>query len=99
MPASNVQTRSDRGATRWAAGAPMGTCDYTDGPCQAAELAEALGPNIFETFLRFVAAANPGDGLSLQRNRDGLTIQVTRSLGKYPSENGRGAGAEPARTT
>ena len=62
-------------------------------------MAHALGINLFEMFLRFVASAGPGDHLSLQRNRDGVTIQLTRSLGKYPSGNGHGAGAAGGKET
>lgn len=96
MPASSVQTPPHRSPSRLALraeGAPMGTCHYTSGPCEAAALGQALGTNILETFLRFAASARLGDSLSLQRNRDGVTIQVTRSVRKQPDGNGHGAGA------
>lgn len=55
-------------------------CAYTDDGCAALHIAHSLGTNVFSTFLVFSGAAKVGDRLTLQRNREGFSVQVTRAV-------------------
>ncbi len=65
-------------------------CVYLDANCAVLDLAQRLGGNILTTFLLFVHSARPGDRLTLQRNRDGFSIQVTQGMRGEQAQHGAG---------
>ena len=57
-------------------------CPYANSVCLLYELARTMGRNIHETLLTFILTAKEGARLTLQRNREGFTVQVTRAVQK-----------------
>ena len=52
-------------------------CVYTEQVCIFYNMARLLGGNILDTLLRFIWTAERGSRLTLQRKKDGFTLQVT----------------------
>lgn len=52
-------------------------CPYTEQDCIFCNMAQLLGGNILDSLLRFILTADKGARLTLQRNGDGFTLQVT----------------------
>lgn len=50
--------------------------------CLVVGLMEAMGQNVLDTLVTFVKGAEDGSRLTLQKNRDGLTTQVTWAVQK-----------------
>ncbi len=64
-------------------------CPYANRTCLLYDMAGTMGRNIHETLITFILAAEEGARLTLQRNRDGFTVQVTRAVlktAKDPSD-------------
>ena len=57
-------------------------CPYANSVCLLYELAQTMGCNIHDTLLTFILTAEEGARLTLQRNREGFTVQVTRAVQK-----------------
>lgn len=57
-------------------------CPALRGTCLAVGLMEAMGQNVLDTLVTFVKGAEDGSRLTLQKNRDGLTTQVTWAVQK-----------------
>ena len=56
---------------------PSSPCSLSGGHCIVAQLEKVLGANILESIVDFSLNGFPGSRLSLQRNRDEFTLQVT----------------------
>ncbi len=56
---------------------PWPYCPMIGGRCLIEELGEALGSEILETLVTFILAPQPGARLSLQRNQNEFTSQLT----------------------
>ena len=52
-------------------------CPHLNDICFLYDMSNSLGTNILDTLLRFIDDAEEGSRLTLQRNRDGFTAQVT----------------------
>lgn len=57
-------------------------CPYASRTCLLYEMAQSMGRNVHDTLVNFILAAEEGARLTLQRNRDGFTVQVTRAVQK-----------------
>ncbi len=57
-------------------------CPYADRTCLLYDMAHSMGRNVHDTLVSFILAAEEGARLTLQRNRDGFTVQVTRAVQK-----------------
>ncbi len=57
-------------------------CPALHATCLAVDCIEALGQNVLDTLVSFVKEAEDGSRLTLQKNRDGLTTQVTWAVQK-----------------
>ena len=62
--------------------APWPFCNDIGGTCLAYEMGRALGGSIEATLLDFVVTAQEGSRLTLQKNKDGFTAQVTGAVEK-----------------
>ena len=56
---------------------PGSRCHHLDEMCILFDLSDSLGANIRDTLLGFVSDSEEGSRLTLQRNRNGFTVQVT----------------------
>ncbi len=61
---------------------PWPYCENAGGNCPSFDMGHALGRRILATFVAFVASAEPGSRLTLQRNRRGFSLQVTGAVQK-----------------
>jgi hypothetical protein len=61
---------SAQGGTEWP------NCGFIDSICTAYQLADTIGPDIFQTIMSFALSARDGSRLTLQRNRNGFSAQV-----------------------
>lgn len=57
-------------------------CEYVDAQCLAYSLAHRLGTKPLNRLVAFVAEAETGARLTLQRNRTEFTVQVTDAVEK-----------------
>ena len=57
--------------------APWAKCPAQEGVCLLERLGQALGTEIFESLVTFVLAPQSGSRLSLQRNQNEFTSQLT----------------------
>ena len=55
-------------------------CPTLGGQCLLYQIAQVMGKNIFDTMVTFVLRAETGSRLSLQRNRDEFTVQITGAV-------------------
>ena len=69
----NTPKETQRGEGEWS------DCDSPLDPCPVIDLAAALGPRLYESFLSFILFGHRGARLTIQRNRDGFSVQVTNA--------------------
>lgn len=53
--------------------------------CLLQKLAQAIGPEIFESLVKFILAPQAGSRLSLQRNQNEFTCQLTGPVARSSS--------------
>ena len=58
-------------------GAPWPECPAQEGVCLLERLGQALGPEIFASLVTFILVPQSGSRLSLQRNQNEFTSQLT----------------------
>ena len=56
---------------------PSPECSLLEGRRLLEQLAQALGPEILESLVTFILEPRPGSRLSLQRNQNDFTSQLT----------------------
>ena len=57
-------------------------CPALDANCLVADCVETMGQDVLDTLMAFIRGGEDGSRLTLQRNRDGLTVQVTGAVKK-----------------
>ena len=62
-------------------------CDTAGGNCIGYGLADQLGPNINRELMDFIWKGEDGSRLSLQKNRQGFTLQVTGKVHRSEGES------------
>ena len=62
------------------------SCPYTGQDCIFQNLSQLLGANILGSLLSFILTTGEGTRLTLQRNKEGFTLQVTGPLQKTANE-------------
>ncbi len=55
-------------------------CAAIAGDCLAYETGQQLGRGVYEMLAHFILGAEPGSRLTLQRNQDGFSVQITGSV-------------------
>ncbi len=55
-------------------------CDQIEGVCPLYEMSQKTGVSILDALMTFIWSAEPGSRLTLQANRDELTLQVTGAV-------------------
>ncbi len=55
-------------------------CSLVGGKCLAYDVSAVLGSNILQSLLAFVMTAEDGARLTLQKNKDGFTLQTTGAV-------------------
>ena len=55
-------------------------CDQIGGLCPLYEMSQKTGVSILDALMTFIWNAEPGSRLTLQANRDELTLQVTGAV-------------------
>ena len=66
--------------------APWPHCPSLGGLCPTFEMSQALGANIQDLLMTFIYAGEAGARLTLQKNRDGFTAQITGAVQKAAEE-------------
>ena len=66
--------------TEASAGEPWPYCANIEGTCLTYDMGLYLGADVQSTLFSFIFSANQGARLILQKNREGLTVQVTGSV-------------------
>ena len=61
-------------------------CSSLGGLCPTYEMSQALGANIQDLLMTFIWAGEAGARLTLQKNRDGFTAQITGAVQKAAEE-------------
>lgn len=61
-------------------------CAMIGGTCLTHEMGQFLGGNIHSTLLTFIFGTEEGARLTLQKNRNGFSIQVTEAVEKATAE-------------
>ena len=61
---------------------PWPHCASIGGTCLAYEMGQAVGEVVESALLTFMVSADDGSRLTLQKNRDGFTVQVTGAVGR-----------------
>ena len=61
-------------------------CASLGGLCPTYEMSQALGANIQDLLMTFIHAGEAGARLTLQKNRDGFTAQITGAVQKATEE-------------
>ena len=61
-------------------------CESLAGICPLYDLSALLGVSVFDAFMTFLWSAEPGARLTLQKNRDEFTLQVTGAVQRSGSE-------------
>ena len=62
-------------------------CVCTGGTCLAYEMSRQLGVTVAAEVLDFIANAEPGTRLTLQRNQSGITTQVVSAIRRAEPEH------------
>ena len=65
---------------------PWPYCSHIDGTCLAHEIGRSLGAGVESSLLTFVLTAEEGARLTLQRNREAFTVQITGAVQKGTGE-------------
>lgn len=55
-------------------------CESIEGKCPLFEISQLTGLSILDALLTFLWSAEPGARLTLQKNRDEFTLQVTGAV-------------------
>jgi|GEM_PF-1755403 len=55
-------------------------CTSVGGLCPVFEMSQVLGSNLQEMLMKFVLAGELGARLTIQKNRDGFTAQITSAV-------------------
>ena len=55
-------------------------CESLGGICPLYDMSALMGVSVFDAFMTFLWSAEPGARLTLQRNRDEFTLQVTGAV-------------------
>ena len=61
-------------------------CDQIEGVCPLYELSLKTGVSIFDALMDFIWSGEPRSRLTLQANRDDLTLQVTGAVQRSNGE-------------
>lgn len=61
-------------------------CASLGGLCPTYEMSQALGANIQDLLMTFIHSGEAGARLTLQKNRDGFTAQITGAVQKAAEE-------------
>lgn len=61
-------------------------CESLGGICPLYDLSALLGVSVFDAFMTFLWSAEAGARLTLQKNRDEFTLQVTGAVQRSGSE-------------
>jgi hypothetical protein len=77
-----VEDRVDRAITKKATVWPH--CDNVGGICLGYDLSRRAGRLTFQELLSFIWTAEEGARLTLQKNRDGFSLQVTGGIHRPP---------------
>lgn len=81
-------------------------CDQIEGLCPLYEMSQRTGVSILDVLMTFIWRGEPGSRLTLQANRDELTLQITGAVQRSGGEGldleqlqniGRGLGSTKAR--
>lgn len=59
-------------------------CPYIDGNCLGHDTSQRTGPATYDELMTFIWTAEEGSRLTLQKNRNGFSIQVTGALHRPP---------------
>lgn len=62
-------------------------CDVMDGNCLGYDMSQRTGRLTFQELLAFIWSAEEGARLTLQKNRDGFSLQVTGAIHRPPVED------------
>ena len=61
-------------------------CDQIEGICPLYEMSQKSGVSILDALMTFLLRSAPGARLTLQRNRDEFTLQVTGAVQRSGGE-------------
>ena len=61
-------------------------CDQIEGICPLYEMSQKSGVSILDALMTFIWSAEPGARLTLQKNRDEFTLQVTGAVQRSGGE-------------
>ena len=61
-------------------------CDQIEGVCPLYEMSQKTGASILDALMSFIWSAEPGSRVTLQKNRDELTLQVTGAVQRSGGE-------------
>ena len=61
-------------------------CESLGGICPLYDMSALMGTTVFDAFMTFLWSAEPGARLTLQRNRDEFTLQVTGAVQRSGGE-------------
>ena len=76
---------------------PWPECPPVGGTCPVYEMGQHLGQSVLSTLSAFIVGADEGARLTLQKNRQGFTIQVTGSVIRAEEHSTRSFGLMEAR--
>ncbi len=62
-------------------------CDIVGGNCLGYDMSQRTGRITFDELLAFIWTAEEGARLTLQKNRDGFSLQVTGAVHRPPVED------------
>lgn len=69
-----------------AANLPWPHCELLGGDCIGSDLVSMLGPGVNQVLMEFIWSSAEGSRLSLQKNRQGFTVQVTGAVHRSEGE-------------
>ena len=61
-------------------------CESLGGICPLYDMSALMGVSVFDAFMTFLWSAEPGARLTLQRNRDEFTLQITGAVQRSGGE-------------
>ena len=61
-------------------------CGQIEGLCPLYEMSQKTGVSILDALMTFIWSGEPGSRLTLQKNRDELTLQVTAAVQRSGGE-------------
>ena len=63
-------------------------CVLSDGNCIGFDLVSLLGPNVNQVLMEYIWNSAEGSRLTLQKNRQGFTVQVTGEVHRSQNDDG-----------